>query len=293
MTPSTLVPADGLARPAANAALPEVTEREATGLVAELYADIRATLGVPLVNLIYRYLATDVQVLQWTWTAVRPHLVSGEIGAQASALRRALALHVAGWDLRHAGALPDPRAAADLVQTYNIGNSLNLMSLTHLLHGQAAAVPMASGRDISSKAPQQSTASAPQAAMPPLPALAQLPPDEADRVLRLNRFAEAGEPEIVASLYRHLAAWPGVLSGVEAALAPLESRGVLSQARIAAVAQAVEWVQRRPLPMPPRPAAFDAHFAARVAGFVHLTIPKMVPIGLALEQSFRRRETGI
>ena len=36
----------------------EITEGDATGLVCELYQDIRATMDIGMVNLIYRRMAT-------------------------------------------------------------------------------------------------------------------------------------------------------------------------------------------------------------------------------------------
>ena len=44
-----------------------VTEQNAEGQVAEIYQDIRATLGVPVVNLIWRHLATFPGALEWSW----------------------------------------------------------------------------------------------------------------------------------------------------------------------------------------------------------------------------------
>jgi hypothetical protein len=38
--------------------IPAIPEEDASGDIATLYADLRATLGVPFVNLIWRHLAT-------------------------------------------------------------------------------------------------------------------------------------------------------------------------------------------------------------------------------------------
>ena len=45
--------------------VPVITEAEATGNIAALYADIRTTLGVPVVNLIWRHLAVFPDGLPW------------------------------------------------------------------------------------------------------------------------------------------------------------------------------------------------------------------------------------
>jgi len=51
---------------------PAVAEAAATGETAELFADIRATVGVRVVNLVWRHLATFDGALPWAWTAVKP-----------------------------------------------------------------------------------------------------------------------------------------------------------------------------------------------------------------------------
>ena len=58
--------------------VPAITEKDATGEVAELYADIRQTLGVPLVNLIWRNLATIPGALAWAWLSVKPVFENGQ-----------------------------------------------------------------------------------------------------------------------------------------------------------------------------------------------------------------------
>ncbi len=49
--------------------VPAVIETEATGETARIFADIRETLGSPVVNLIWRHLATVEGGLEWAWTA--------------------------------------------------------------------------------------------------------------------------------------------------------------------------------------------------------------------------------
>ena len=49
-----------------------ISEAGATGEIAALYGDIRATLGVPVVNLIWRHLATFPGALPWAWQSLRP-----------------------------------------------------------------------------------------------------------------------------------------------------------------------------------------------------------------------------
>ncbi len=52
--------------------IPAIREEDATGDVAAIFGDLRATLGIPLVNLIWRHLATIPGGLAWVWTLVKP-----------------------------------------------------------------------------------------------------------------------------------------------------------------------------------------------------------------------------
>src|ERR1700722_4469552 len=57
--------------------VPSVLESAATGEIAEIYADIRATLGTSVVNLVWRNLAALPGALPWAWSAVRPLYLGG------------------------------------------------------------------------------------------------------------------------------------------------------------------------------------------------------------------------
>ena len=72
--------------------VPAITEAAATGETAAIFADIRQVLGVDVVNLVWRHLATMDGALPWAWQALRPLYVDGSVAGQATALRRNLAL---------------------------------------------------------------------------------------------------------------------------------------------------------------------------------------------------------
>ena len=59
--------------------VPAVPEAAAIGDIAEIFADIRRVLGVGVVNLIWRHLATIPGALPWAWGTVRPLYVDGTI----------------------------------------------------------------------------------------------------------------------------------------------------------------------------------------------------------------------
>ncbi len=49
-----------------------IVETDAGGQTATIFADIRETLGVEVVNLIWRHLATMPGVLEWDWGELKP-----------------------------------------------------------------------------------------------------------------------------------------------------------------------------------------------------------------------------
>src|SRR6266542_6127978 len=60
--------------------LHEIPESEAPTDIAVIYADIRRCMRLPLVNLIYRHLATMPDVLPWVWGAVPTRRAIRRIG---------------------------------------------------------------------------------------------------------------------------------------------------------------------------------------------------------------------
>ena len=64
----------------------EVSENDAVGEVAEIYTDIKAVLGVPMVNLLFRRLAVERLALRWAWNTIRDVAISGELSAGAATL---------------------------------------------------------------------------------------------------------------------------------------------------------------------------------------------------------------
>ncbi len=200
---------------------PEVAEADARGRIAELYADIRGTAGLPMVNMLYRRLAVEPACLEWVWATVRPALAAGTADATAAALRSDI-------DPQGLPDLPetdDPATVAAIVEGYNRANPKNVV----LMAACAAA------RDgITTAAAELPPAAVP----PPLPDLPAMIPPEAmdpqarDAVARLTAH-RTGTPS-VPSIYRHLARWPGLLAALADGAAPLLADGTVA-ARVAAL----------------------------------------------------------
>lgn len=202
-----------------------VSEAAATGEIAAIYSDIRNTLGTSVVNLIWRNLATMPGALQWTWSAVRP-LYIGPAARHAEAIRSALdlpkvpplsadALSAAGIDR------PALKDICTILDSYHHTNALALVVLCALLEhydpGPAVAVQ-----------PSDTASPATHTELPPLPAMASLPPDVQRLIEELNQFGADPAPLLIASMYRHLAYWPPYLAMVRTLLAPAQADGSLN-----------------------------------------------------------------
>lgn len=202
-----------------------ILESDAKGEIAEIYADIRKVLGTSVVNLIWRNLATMPGALPWTWSTVRP-LYLGAAPLHAEAVRRSIALPdwpgfsdhtllAAGIDESDQGII------RNVLDSYQHTNALALVVLSALLaHYEprpadavtpAATAPKPSGTKI-----------------PELPPMDALDPEVAALVEELNSFGEDTEPQLIASMYRHLAYWPSYLALVRTMLTPLQRDGRLN-----------------------------------------------------------------
>jgi hypothetical protein len=250
--------------------VPAVTEAEARGETAAIFADLRATTGVALVNLIWRHLATIPGALPAAWGALRPLYASGAVEEQAAALRAAL-------DLPELAPFAAPGPARDVMASYDTGNSLNLLALNALLLRLDGARP--SPAALTPRPP-----SPPGPALPPLPALDSLAPEIRERVLRLNLLGATDGGRILASLYRHLALWPDLLGIAEERLAPLAADGrlqtIIETTRALALRHAAVLLRGMGPDLPP-PEALAA-VRAGVSAFTSHAIGRMVPIGAML-----------
>ena len=115
-----------------NPTISEVREEQAPHEVAVIYADIRRCMRLPLVNLVYRHLATVPGALAWVWSGVRSLILSGELDASLDRLLHNLPkLRLEQFDLTFLGGLEsfDRSALGRTLHAYNRGNGLNLIAL--------------------------------------------------------------------------------------------------------------------------------------------------------------------
>lgn len=269
--------------------VPAVAEAAATGRIADLFADIRQVLGVDVVNLVWRHLATIEGALEWAWPTLRPLYVDGALAGEAAGLRAGLALPsvppvpaevFAALGLG-AGELAGIR---DVLAAYDRTNALALIALSALLADPAAG---AGGGEGAAPTPAR-----PRIALPRLPTLAELPPETAALIRALNGLGTRRPGAILASMYRHLAYWPPYLAFAWLLLAPLDAGGQLATA----IGTARQEAQRRGARLragrdggrlAPPPPALAAAVAAAIEPFAGDVIAKMVVICALLHDATR------
>ena len=246
---------------------PAVAETSATGETAGIFADIRATVGVRVVNLVWRHLATIDGALPWAWGAVKPLYLQGMPDQAAIRFRESMILPKLAL---LAGA--QPQSVDDVLASYDHSNTINLFALGALvawLRGETAAqgAPAAGPR-----------LPAPDVALPKLASEEDVSPETWALVQRLNKFGDSPQPLILASMYRHLAHAPSFLRQLEPALAAVQADGSLDHAIAAnrTAAHGTACVLARAIAAN-RPAA-AAEIEAGVAAFVEHAIGKMVTI---------------
>jgi hypothetical protein len=249
---------------------PAVTEAAATGETAELFADIRATVGVRVVNLVWRHLATIDDALPWAWRAVKPLYLRGMVDSAAVRFRASMSLPVLG-----SLAGEQPKSVDDVLASYDHSNTMNLFALGALvswLRGETAEQGML---ETGPRLPP------PDIILPKLASQEDVAPETWALVLRLNRF---GDPRrlILASMYRHLAHTPAFLQQLETALTPCEADGSLARAIAANRADAHERAKVLARSINAAKPLRATEIEAGVSAFVDHAIGKMVTICRAI-----------
>ena len=265
--------------------VPAITEAAATGETALIFADLRATLGVNVVNLIWRHIATFPGALPWAWATVKPVYVSGRVAMEAQRLKACLSIPaLPDWPnavLRCAGIDAAGEASIRrILASYNRSNAMNLVALSALVRcidGAPADTQTATAF------PEQPQEAAIDGALPKLLTLDEVAADTADLVRRINLLGDRDQGRILASMYRHLAHWPGFLALGYTHLAAFAADGRLGNM----IAQAISLgdsagarLQASMAVLPPPDSAGEVRRAA--TDFIEHAIGKMVPVAALL-----------
>ena len=200
-----------------------IAESEATGEVAAIFADIRAAMDIPMLTSIWRTLVAVEGGLPAAWQAAKPLYQTGQ---PAAALARVIdsadlpspAPPVPG-QLACAGVPPDELAAVRaIVAADNRANGMHMIALTALLVEPAAPSPA-----------EPAPAPPPWPELRPLLAAEAIDPECWAQLQEINTFG-GGSRHGLATLWRHLAHWPGLLALIHAGFAPLQQSGALAGA---------------------------------------------------------------
>ena len=222
--------------------IPTVSDKEAEPRVAAIFSDIKTTLGVPFVNLIWKHLATIPGGLELTWSLAKPLYASQVLNESARTLRQQTTLveSVTPWPapVRQAlGLSPlDKSEIVSLIEDYGRANSRALLILKYL-HMSLAAQSQQRNEEVPQRA-HAPTMIDPLARLDrnhdstikparPLPATTELTAETATLIRILNTFGEPIPSPAEPSLYRHLSYWPSFLAAFWLAVEPLERQGLL------------------------------------------------------------------
>lgn len=197
-----------------------IAEADATGTVADIFADIRQTMEIPLITSVWRILVDFDNGLENAWSITKPLYQSGQPQAALLKMR-----HQVEWpspaplipsQLACVGITPDDLPMIrTIVDAYNRSNGLNLIALTAL-----GATPF--GVPANDPVPP---------ALPPwpqLPALLnqdEISPDTWALLRAVYHLGTDTKKAGVATIWRHLAHWPGLLALIHAGLSPLVGTG--------------------------------------------------------------------
>lgn len=266
--------------------VPAVREADARGETAEIFDDLRRTLGVPVVNLVWRHFATIPGALPFAWHTVKPAYVSGSVASEADALRAGLPLpatvRMPRFLLDSVGIGDEQRAGIlGVLNAYHRSNAMNFVALSALLEHLDGRTPRSVGSAEAGPASASDASPGPER-LPHLLTLAEMTPATRDLVLACNALGERDEGRILASMYRHLAHWPAFLALSWTVVAPLDADGRLR----GAIEQGIAEGRRRgrrlvpELALPDRRPTDAARDQLRAAAetFVMHPIGKMVTI---------------
>ena len=184
-----------------------ISEDDATGETAEIFSDIRTTLGNGVVNLIWRHIATIEGALPWVWHAVKPLYISdalkNEAGFLCENIKLPEVLELPSAVLSVVNVLDHDRLVIQkILDSYNKGNAFNLLALSALTvlpedHKKKVEADHIFSEEIN---------------IPNLINLDSMDEETRTLVLLLSELGAQKDNNIIPSLYRHLAYWPGFLS---------------------------------------------------------------------------------
>lgn len=251
-----------------------IAEAEATGETAAIFADIRATMHIPLITSIWRTLFDVEGGLRAAWDATKPLYETGQPATALIRLRETAELPIPSTPfVKDKTFQDDLLSIRAIVDAYNRSNGMNLIALT------AMVVPPSGD-------PPNMSEPAPLPSWPDLPRL--LPRDEIPEstwtfLEQINSFGAMPDASGLATLWRHLAHWPDFLKAVRAAFGLLQADGTMqrSMESVFTMAQAegarLAHLRSEPVVMPDDARQMIEHYVATPA-----RVARMVTLGHGL-----------
>jgi serine/threonine protein phosphatase PrpC len=192
----------------------EVSEESAEGPVKQIYADIKDTLRVPIVNLVFRTLATHPDYLQLAWNQLKPNARIALFERSAGEIRRSAVEAVVGL-----GQAPRPEAeeAIAALKVFHYVNPKLLLAVAALRASTSGQYPKV--EELPDEDKRQTRLGAPDQAVLPPPVD---PSTASERVSSI--FADIRSTldlAVVNSDYRALANWPDYLERAWNSLKPI------------------------------------------------------------------------
>ncbi len=244
--------------------LPELSEADATGELAAIYAEIRRCSGVPYVSTLQRFLATLPGVLEWGWAVVSPAMTSGKAPeaawAAAAAADQPPLPPFTPPVLRLLG-VPDE----DVETIRNIAANFARVSPVNVITG-ALLEPLATGKPAPSGSGYGNAdwqAPTPLADMPKLPGMDGLSPDLRNAMDTL--LVPIGGAPFLPALYRQFVRWPAFAAYLAAVIPPRRADPAVQAAEARAINGIVEAGRALYQDLPPPPAHLPPPDAATAA----------------------------
>ena len=198
-----------------------ISEAEATGRTAEIFAEIREVMQLPLVTSIWRTLDAIDGGLDAAWAATKPIYESGQPDALLARLRQAIDLPTPeplswiAWESLNL----DKQARASItaiLKAYNRSNTLNLIALTALVR-----------RESSLRLEPVERPSLQWPELPPLLSKAEIDPVDWSLLEKTIPLGVNLPTTVLPTLWRHLIHWPAFIELMLDQYGPLHQNGAL------------------------------------------------------------------
>ena len=269
--------------------LAEIRESEATGATAEIYRQIRDSIGVPMVNLVFRNMATAPGCLEWAWAHLGPLYRSGAVADAAIDLTSDPALdQIVDFDADTVDAPVEQVAQVGAV--YARANPMNLIGLLVVDRLLNNTVARSMGQP--ARGPAADPRPAPMVVLPPMIDLARAPANVFALLESLAHQLHQGDNGVIPSLYRHFGQWPGFLAALQRQLAPAVDNGSLFGAAAAMERRGADLASDLSRQCPAVDARLpDAAVASRIGALINTfpaNICRMTIVARALARLNRR-----